>query len=203
MPAPAIAAILVILLSGFLIFKNAPINQPQPTADKGFVADFIKQVTSPSPSPTPAAPKPKASIKPSTTPQPSPSQTTSSSSNSNSNNSGSNQSTSTSTPTPTPSASSTSTPTPTATPTTGGISGTIKDGSGNPIPYAAMQITCNCFLLRNGGTQGEQADGNGNFNISGLPNIELTIKPFSGTWGTPQTVQVLGGQTINLTLVVN
>lgn len=53
MSLPVVATIVIILISGVFVFKNLPINQPQPTPDKGFVADYIRKLAIP-PSPSPS-----------------------------------------------------------------------------------------------------------------------------------------------------
>lgn len=118
--APIIVIILLAIVgASFLVIKNIPINQSQPTPDKGFQASSSGEIkTSPSPSPTPTkgkgtsfTPAPTKKVTPSPTNTPSSSNNNSSSSNTSSN------PTSTPTPTPTQAPTATHTPAPTQTPT--------------------------------------------------------------------------------------
>ena len=75
MHLPAVAAVIVIIISAFLIYKNSPLNEAQPTSDKGFQANLVTQTPEPSQSPVPssissAKNTPKPSIKGSSSPNP-------------------------------------------------------------------------------------------------------------------------------------
>ena len=75
MHLPAAIAVIVIIISAFLVYKNSPLNESQPTPDKGFQANLVPQTPEPSQSPASSSASsakntPKPSLKASSAPSP-------------------------------------------------------------------------------------------------------------------------------------
>jgi len=184
MPVPAIiGAIIVIIISGFVIIKNSNFNQPQPTADKGFQANinyqeeaFPSSSLKPSSKPTPKySSTPKPSTFASSTPQASQSSTSNNSNNSASGNTNNSN-------TQSASAAPTATIAPTPTPTAASCSGLCFDRSS-----ASVEVTEGTNVESGGSTASAfnlLGDGSHGYlmNSSGLP-AGISIWPSSGAFG--------------------